>query len=671
MATTTWNPADKAAGITLYGGNLSAYSSGSAGIVRATVARNSGKYYFEVSIFDGGYSELSFIGITTAVQSVSTYLNASGAPSFSAKASGNKYAGSVASYLNCFFALPPAIIGVAIDFDAHKIWWHQDGDWFGGNPALGTGAHFSTLVANTDYYPAFTPLNLYGAGRFSLASFGYTPPVGFLAWDIDPAPSLTQELAGGGAARQTAIATLWQTIEAISAAPTMKADASGSLYLAPPLGIVFRGELSRPIRPISRYGNSNTWYPAGPPPGYAFTANAQNVATASGAMVETIGLSGAATARVYAELNPFLILSGATAAIAAAVGSLSLAVLASGQASAASTAAGSLLVNGEDIPVESLESAVHVVATAAGELSAAIPLAATAVSSPKASGSPDVWQQLASVASVLNHAAGALQSAVSLSGAAQSQSGSVGDLHPVVQELNAVARSAAEALGAILVVIPLAAESGADSTSGGAIRQGIDLEGGASGHVSADGGIGQDVALGGSAAAQVSAAGRLAVDVPKDGGITYAVNVATGAATTLSNFAFDRLITAHNRMYGILNGTLYLVGGDTDPGDTAINATIRFAPSHYGAIGRKRLETVYCYSRELTGVLATPIYDEETGLQYITTPLNRDGMRATRAFIGRGNSWHTLGLEIRNINGGKLDIGGLEPVVSPLSRRRR
>ena len=178
MATTTWNPADKAAGITLYGGNLSAYSSGSAGIVRATVARNSGKYYFEVSIFDGGYSELSFIGITTAVQSVSTYLNASGAPSFSAKASGNKYAGSVASYLNCFFALPPAIIGVAIDFDAHKIWWHQDGDWFGGNPALGTGAHFSTLVANTDYYPAFTPLNLYGAGRFSLASFGYTPPVG-------------------------------------------------------------------------------------------------------------------------------------------------------------------------------------------------------------------------------------------------------------------------------------------------------------------------------------------------------------------------------------------------------------------------------------------------------------------------------------------------------------
>lgn len=308
--------------------------------------------------------------------------------------------------------------------------------------------------------------------------------------------------------------------------------------------------------------------------------------------------------------------------------------------------------------------------TAAAQLSSMIAMATTAQNTAGATGNLDAIAAIAGAAQVLTSASATFQQAMALAASGGATSTAAGSLGVEVGMSGSAALNAS-ASGTIGAQSPMEGTATAEASASASLGQSVGMEGGASGHVSADGGIGQDVTLGGSAAAQVSAAGRLAVDVPKDGGITYAVNVATGAATTLSNFAFDRLITAHNRMYGIVNGTLYLVVGDTDPGDTAINATVRFAPSHYGAIGRKRLETVYCYSRELTGVLATPIYDEETGLQYITTPLNRDGMRATRAFIGRGNSWHTLGLEIRNINGGKLDIGGLEPVVSLLSRRRR
>ena len=228
------------------------------------------------------------------------------------------------------------------------------------------------------------------------------------------------------------------------------------------------------------------------------------------------------------------------------------------------------------------------------------------------------------------------------------------------------------AAGAMGIAAALEGSAAVESAATGTIGMTADLAGTAGAVMSANAlPPSQSISLGGAATAQAAASGRLSVDAQEESGITYAVNVATGAVTTLSTFGFDRLVSAHRRLYGIRDGTLYAVGGDTDPDDTTINATIRFAPSHYGAIGRKRLETVYCYSRELAGLLVTPVYDEASSIEYITTPLNRDGMRATRAFVGRGNSWHTLGFEIRNKNGGKLDIGGLEPIISPLSRKRR
>ena len=298
-------------------------------------------------------------------------------------------------------------------------------------------------------------------------------------------------------------------------------------------------------------------------------------------------------------------------------------------------------------------------------------MAVAAQSNASTTGDPDVIASISSAAQVLAAASASFGNAVALAGGGAIATAAQASMSQDTG-LSGSAASKATAAGATGIAAALEGSAAVDAVTTGAIGMTAALAGTAGAVMSANAlSPSQSISLGGAATAQAAASGRLLVDAQKEGGITYAVNVATGAATTLSNFGFDRLVCAHRRLYGIRDGTLYAVGGDTDPDDTTINATIRFAPSHYGAIGRKRLETVYCYSRELTGLLVTPIYDETSSIEYITTPLNRDGMRATRAFVGRGNSWHTLGFEIRNKNGGKLDIGGLEPIISPLSRKRR
>src|ERR1700688_4047700 len=73
MTTTTWNPSDKSAGITLSGGNLVATGSASPASVRSTASRLS-KYYFEVTATTAG-SNMA-IGIADATYSLGEALGA-------------------------------------------------------------------------------------------------------------------------------------------------------------------------------------------------------------------------------------------------------------------------------------------------------------------------------------------------------------------------------------------------------------------------------------------------------------------------------------------------------------------------------------------------------------------------------------------------------------------
>lgn len=161
----------------------------------------------------------------------------------------------------------------------------------------------------------------------------------------------------------------------------------------------------------------------------------------------------------------------------------------------------------------------------------------------------------------------------------------------------------------------------------------------------------------------------VAVDSSLTTETTYAVNLSTGAVTQLLLGAFDKLVTAHGKLYGLRDGVLVYLDGDTDQG-TEIPVTIRFAPQQFGTNLAKRIDgQVYLNTREDDGVTLTMIEDETESWQYQTNTDSAPAMGTHRVKVGRGITFHSLGLIVQNRDGGRLDIGGLEIPVIPLSRR--
>ena len=150
---------------------------------------------------------------------------------------------------------------------------------------------------------------------------------------------------------------------------------------------------------------------------------------------------------------------------------------------------------------------------------------------------------------------------------------------------------------------------------------------------------------------------------------TYAINLTTGAVTQLLLGGFDKLVTAHGRLYGLKSGALTRLEGDVDGSATTIPATIRFAPQTFGSNAVKRMSDVYWSTREADGITMELVADERTVWRYQTPTDTAPAYGTHKIKTGRGVSFHTVGLTVRNRNGGALDIGGAELLVSPLSRK--
>jgi hypothetical protein len=150
---------------------------------------------------------------------------------------------------------------------------------------------------------------------------------------------------------------------------------------------------------------------------------------------------------------------------------------------------------------------------------------------------------------------------------------------------------------------------------------------------------------------------------------TYAINLSTGAVTQLLLGGFDKLVTAHGRLYGLKNGALTRLEGDVDGSATTIPATIRFAPQTFGSNAVKRMSDVYWSTREADGITMELVADERTAWRYQTPTDTAPAYGTHKIKVGRGVSFHTAGLTVRNRNGGALDIGGVELLVGPLSRK--
>jgi hypothetical protein len=151
---------------------------------------------------------------------------------------------------------------------------------------------------------------------------------------------------------------------------------------------------------------------------------------------------------------------------------------------------------------------------------------------------------------------------------------------------------------------------------------------------------------------------------------TYTVNLTTGAVTQLVAGAFNRLVTAHGRLYGLQGTALVRLGGETDGGQP-IAATVRFAPQHFGTLQAKRMSTAYLNAREDDGLTLDVIADEKTAWRYQTPTDGAPAMGTHKIKTGRGVVFHSAGLQLRNRNGGRMDVGGMELLIEPLSRRPR
>lgn len=169
----TWNPADKNASITLSDGNKTATATAAFQMVRGTIGKSSGKWYFEVTCT--GALTFGTVGIAQASSSLSSF--AGGETTSYGIATNFVYTNFVSTSIDGTITAGD-VVGVAVDLDAGKIWFAENNAWVNsGNPGAGTGAIYSGLSGT--YYPADSP----GATSHSINStLTYAPPSGFSVW---------------------------------------------------------------------------------------------------------------------------------------------------------------------------------------------------------------------------------------------------------------------------------------------------------------------------------------------------------------------------------------------------------------------------------------------------------------------------------------------------------
>lgn len=186
-----WNPADRSASVTLSTANTGATKSvaGNAwASVRADTSRNSGKKYFEIVVSRGLNLDMTLgIATSTLLLDGSTGYAGEGAAGASYGIYIRDGQKATAGVFSAYGSVIPnnAVVGVAVDFTAGKVWFSVNNTWVaGGNPAAGTGEAFSGISGS--YFPIASFYNgssVYLATIRTIATaFTGTVPTGFGPW---------------------------------------------------------------------------------------------------------------------------------------------------------------------------------------------------------------------------------------------------------------------------------------------------------------------------------------------------------------------------------------------------------------------------------------------------------------------------------------------------------
>jgi hypothetical protein len=190
---TALSPTFTGANITLSNGNRTATrdATGSPAWRSSLTERSnsSGKRYFEVLIDQNSASTpFIIIGIAKSSISLTNFIGADADGFGYYRETGTKVnAGAVTAY-GAVYAQGDRV-GVAVDFDAGRIWFAKNNTWqASGDPVAGTNAAFGSGIAGLSFKAGVSVNTGTGtADRVTIATvtsqLNYAPPSGFAAWN--------------------------------------------------------------------------------------------------------------------------------------------------------------------------------------------------------------------------------------------------------------------------------------------------------------------------------------------------------------------------------------------------------------------------------------------------------------------------------------------------------
>lgn len=167
----TWNPADKSSAISLSGGNLiAAVPASTAGLVRSTIGKSSGKWYWE-TVGIGGTGPIQ--GIAQTGTSVNNW---PGADAYSVGYYGvdGRWYSNGTGYSASLTYTATDVIGIALDLTGPTLYFYK-------NNVLAQ----TISIGSSTYYAAVSQsggsTNATATTNFGASAFTYSPPVGFNA----------------------------------------------------------------------------------------------------------------------------------------------------------------------------------------------------------------------------------------------------------------------------------------------------------------------------------------------------------------------------------------------------------------------------------------------------------------------------------------------------------
>ena len=143
----------------------------------------------------------------------------------------------------------------------------------------------------------------------------------------------------------------------------------------------------------------------------------------------------------------------------------------------------------------------------------------------------------------------------------------------------------------------------------------------------------------------------------------WATNIDTGAVTQFTNFPFRAFVRFNNQYYGIgMSGGLYLLEGDTDAG-TAIPWEFETGMDDLDNPAQKGILGVYVDGLIQKGAELTVITDTRARYVYpLSAPNTATEYRPHRVLVGRGIRSRSIGLAMRSLVGGYVEVNQLAPL---------